>query len=210
MNFFKKIIFYSPFIGLFILQQIVHAKPVIRHLNQNAVHILPVMPAPDLETDSVSYKIYNGLIMGKYPSDFADINVADNTGKTALMYAAINGNYLVSKMLVEYGATIDAIDIYGKTALMYALSPHGYWLPRKEEYIKIIELLLQYGANVMQTDKNGTTLINMAVRTHGQNSQVVKLLEQYGAYFDPYAYTVEPAPQIQIEPYLLKAQDLIY
>lgn len=211
MYIFKKILFFSVCVNLTIQLHAMTTQPVLMDPNQQTVRILPVLPVvptTPAQTDSASYDIYNELLMGKYASDFPNINIQDSTGKTALMYAAINGNFLVTKMLVEYGAALDTEDNYGKTALMYAVAPYGYWMPKQQEYAKIIELLLLYGANVLQTDKKGNSVINTAVRTHGQNSPVVKLLERYGAYFDPYMYPLT-TPQ-QSQPYLLGSQGVIY
>ena len=67
----------------------------------------------------------------------ADVNVKDEKGRTALMFASWYSHKEVVKQLLEKGADVDAEDIYGKTALMYA-SEKGH----KE----IVELLKSYEA----------------------------------------------------------------
>lgn len=77
--------------------------------------------------------VKKALKMGAY------VNSKDYFGKTALMYAAINGNLEMTEYLILHGAGSDFSlrDREGKTALMYA---------GEKEQTKIIELLKKYGA----------------------------------------------------------------
>ena len=49
-----------------------------------------------------------------------NINIQDEDGATALIYASYNGNMEVVRELIKYGANINIKDKYGKTALYYA------------------------------------------------------------------------------------------
>ena len=54
---------------------------------------------------------------------FADVNLANNQGKTALMVAAQNGHDLCARALIEAGADVNARDKTGATALDAATAP---------------------------------------------------------------------------------------
>jgi hypothetical protein len=55
---------------------------------------------------------------------FVDVNEKSPEGKTALMYAAENGNSRTASVLLDLGANMDEVDNNGNTALMYAIK-HG-------------------------------------------------------------------------------------
>jgi ankyrin repeat protein len=50
----------------------------------------------------------------------ADVNVKDNLGITALMYAAMYGHLEIVRLLLAKGAEVDAIDLNGHSALTFA------------------------------------------------------------------------------------------
>lgn len=50
----------------------------------------------------------------------ADINQMDNTGKTALHHAALEGKKKVTGLLISHGAVTTLVDSQGKTALNLA------------------------------------------------------------------------------------------
>jgi hypothetical protein len=58
----------------------------------------------------------------------ANVNLADNANRTALMWAALRNSGITAKLLVEYGADINAVDINGRTALQYAVIYTNYTL----------------------------------------------------------------------------------
>ena len=59
----------------------------------------------------------------------ADVNVQDNEGRTALMFAAAwGGNGRIAQLLLDHGAAINLQDNAGNTALDYASE---YWLSEK-------------------------------------------------------------------------------
>ena len=61
-----------------------------------------------------------------------DINIQDEEGNTALMYASYKEHIEIVKELIKSGANVNIKDRKGKTALDYA---------REEEYDDIIKLL---------------------------------------------------------------------
>ena len=67
----------------------------------------------------------------------AQVNAADEDGKTALMLAASEGLVLNVRLLVLAGAKIDARDGEGKNALMYAI---------ENEHRAVIRFLKSKGA----------------------------------------------------------------
>ncbi len=68
----------------------------------------------------------------------ADINKQDNYGYTALIYAAINNNIEIVKLLLNAGADIDKQNNNGDTALILAAYNNNR---------EIVEILLDYGAD---------------------------------------------------------------
>ena len=133
----------------------------------------------------------------------ADVDGADNIGRTALIYAAEEGQETVTKLLLDYGADVAAAVINGRTALISAVAgghetvtklllDHGadvaaaltngrtaltYAVQRG--YVAVTKLLLDYGADVAAADINGRTALISAVA--GGHETVTKLLLDYGA-----------------------------
>jgi Ankyrin repeats (3 copies) len=56
-------------------------------------------------------------------SNTIQINLADETGKTALHYACLNGDYQLTQALVEAGAYINYLDLNNRPPLYYACGP---------------------------------------------------------------------------------------
>lgn len=78
----------------------------------------------------------------------ANIDIQDNDGRTALLYACINiNNHTFMKEIIEKGANVDHKDNDGKTALMYLCNGNT----NKE----IIEKLIKKGANINYQNKDG-------------------------------------------------------
>ena len=69
----------------------------------------------------------------------ANIDLADNDGKTALDFAAINGHLHIVTLLLDRGANINIADNGGKTALMMAV---------ENDNIDTAQLLLDKAANI--------------------------------------------------------------
>lgn len=94
-----------------------------------------------------------------------NINAKDPQGKTALIWAAINGNKDLVHRLIKNSATLDAQDNDGFTALMQAI---------ENNHTPVAEYLILAGANVNKQDRRGFTALMRAVKKN--NSKLVKLL----------------------------------
>lgn len=110
----------------------------------------------------------------------ADINIKDNYGWTALMYAANYGNYNAIRELIKLGATINIVDKDGRTPLIYA-AKNGNWGSIPE----LIEGLVKKNNHqsiqsfIDHQDKDGITAL-MYVARYDQPETVQKLIK-YGA-----------------------------
>ena len=95
--------------------------------------------------------------VGALLQEGVDPDTADNAGRTALMYAGINGQTYSMKMLIEKGANVnvEAKRFNGVTPLIASVifgDPEA------------IRLLLRHGAYVNARDRNGETVLTWAKR----------------------------------------------
>lgn len=98
------------------------------------------------------------------------VDHADETGGTALMYAARKGNLDLVSILIENGASVDQQDTYGHTALMEV---------SKMGYVLVVQKLLESKASTSLTTTDGKTALMIA---SGSNYvEVVRMLLGYGA-----------------------------
>ena len=109
----------------------------------------------------------------------ATVDIADNKGKTALIYAVLAKDPLLLKghsirSLLSKEANINAQDYEGKTPLMHAV------LSSKRSKIKI---LIEKGANIDIEDHQGNTAIRHAARV-GRKGAVDFLISK-GATYNP-------------------------
>ena len=72
----------------------------------------------------------------------------------------------VIKMLLQYGADIDATDNYGRTALMYAVALN--------QNPDVVRMLLANGANKKARDYKGKSVADYAV-----SEEIRAILKQY-------------------------------
>jgi ankyrin repeat protein len=94
--------------------------------------------------------------------------IADNTGTTPLMYAALVGGPQIIRLLLDHGAQVNASNRFGATALMWASS-------RTEN----VRTLLECGADVKARTSNGGTALVVATRYGNVNA--MKMLLAAGA-----------------------------
>ncbi len=107
----------------------------------------------------------------------ADVHFADNTGKTAVVYAAARGFGAIVEKLLAHG--IDVNRRYGNdlTVLMWAAG-HANDVPESDG-IRTVELLVARGARLDDADNRGRTALMIAAELgHGA---VVDFLLQRGA-----------------------------
>ncbi|KAI9892747.1 MAG: hypothetical protein M1814_001167 [Vezdaea aestivalis] len=113
----------------------------------------------------------------------ADIEAKDNSGKTALYWAARNGHETVVRLLLEEGADFKAKDDEGGIAL--------HWAVVGDDDETITKLLLERGADTEAKDNNRETALHWAT-WHGHEA-IAKLLLENGADIkakDKYGRTV--------------------
>jgi ankyrin repeat protein len=117
----------------------------------------------------------------------ADVNAADNSGKTVL-HAALESfdgeDYNCIKMLLDHGADINAADNSGKTALHAAFKD-----PNCLPEVKVILLFLSRGVDANKRDKEQKTALDYAVTRRGSEPlllsryrQIVKIMFDATAY----------------------------
>ncbi|HJR57883.1 MAG TPA: ankyrin repeat domain-containing protein [Vicinamibacterales bacterium] len=90
--------------------------------------------------------------------------IADDTGTTLLMYAALVGSPEIIRLLVDHGAQVNASNRFGTTALMCAVS-------RTEN----VRALLERGADVKARTNNGGTALVAATRYGNVNAMKILL-----------------------------------
>ncbi len=100
-----------------------------------------------------------------------DVNYADESKTTALMYAAYNGHTEIVKMLIDAGANVKMKNVNNRTALMLASSG---------PFVETVKLLLQYGAEVNAKDNHQDWTPVMFAAGEGQ-LEVAKVLVAAGA-----------------------------
>jgi N-sulfoglucosamine sulfohydrolase len=128
---------------------------------------------PSLADHSFFEKAMNGeeAEVMKLLTGGIDVNIKDEDGRTALMYAAYNGHASLMEKLIAKGAQVNLRDNYGRTALMLASSG---------PFASAVKLLLENGAdpNITDTEEHFSALMYAAAE--GQ-AEVVRLLLKYKA-----------------------------
>jgi len=82
-----------------------------------------------------------------------DLDSRDNTGKTALHRAVVQGHIETIKVLVSAGADLDALDEHKRSPLHFAVA---------SEQVDLVQILVQGGGNAHVKDVQGQTPIDMA------------------------------------------------
>lgn len=94
----------------------------------------------------------------------------DNNGRTALMWASVNGHAAAANILLNRGADANAVDNAGMTPLMGAASAGR---------TEIVSLLLEKGANMNSTGRDGMTALLHA--SSGGYTEILNILMDRGA-----------------------------
>jgi hypothetical protein len=98
-----------------------------------------------------------------------NVNAADSSGWTPLMYAAYNGKDEVFDQLLDAGADPKVVSGARQTVMMAAISGHN-WTARK------MELLIEEGCDVNATDSAGRTALMFAVQQFWLSDKVAWLI----------------------------------
>jgi ankyrin repeat protein len=104
----------------------------------------------------------------KLVADGADVKAADDTGATALMYAALYAGPDCVKFLIDHGAPVNALNKFGATALMWAASQPA-----------TVKVLSEHGADVNARASDGVTPLVAAARYN--NAESMRILLAAGA-----------------------------
>lgn len=111
-----------------------------------------------------------------------DLNATNESGITALIYAAGNGETEMVDALIKRGADIDTVDEEGKTALLWASYPainvHRDFPVSDFAIMYIVKSLIKAGADVNATDKYGWSVLGQAI--DGGKTELVKVLIEDG------------------------------
>ncbi len=100
-----------------------------------------------------------------------DVNVVDEDGRTALMFAGYNGHTEIAKILIGRGAKVDAMDSSHRTALLFAATG---------PFPETVKFLLdkKSNPNVVDNGEHFSPLMHAAAEG---NLDIVKILLEYGA-----------------------------
>ncbi len=119
---------------------------------------------------------------------FEDINVENKGLKfTPLFTAAIQGKVESAKLLIKYGANVNALDVYGRPPLYYIGKPSPVPSATAENRLQIAKLLLDNGADINITDTSGNQPLGSVVHNAGIKGKekdellIVKLFMEHGA-----------------------------
>jgi ankyrin repeat protein len=99
-----------------------------------------------------------------------DVNIVDQYGQTALVYAARKDIIETVELLLDKGADPNMVEIYGRTALMIAIISGS---------TEIVELLLDWGANPNIVDKYDKTALLFAACPYDGHIEIVKLIKDH-------------------------------
>jgi len=108
------------------------------------------------------------MLLGEQGTVNTDLR--DSTGRTALLWAAIEGHENVVELLLRNGADVNRQDNCGVTALSLAA---------RKSSVERVSMLLKYGASVSVTDNEGMTALHVA--SANGNKVTVQLLLEKGA-----------------------------
>ncbi len=139
----------------------------------------------------------------------ADANAKEHEPpyRTLLIIVADEGKENLAKLLVEYGADVNAKDVHGDTALMWAanaghlnvfkfLVEHGanvnaaatlgtysgytaLMYASEAGYVNVVKSLIKHGANINAKKKNGDTALSLA--ENNGHTEVARILREAGA-----------------------------
>lgn len=96
-----------------------------------------------------------------------DVDVRDENRRTALFFAALQGNEDFLELLLRFNPKIGAVDKFGSSPLYYAAAAN---------HVGIIEMLAERGADLNQQNRQGLTPL-MVAASEGHLAAVQILVE---------------------------------
>lgn len=137
--------------------------------------------SPDVDYERVEFLVRNGADVNRRAWEHKAEHIShsgdstygykysDACGITPLMLAARAGNVETVRLLIEYGADVNAADYCGKTPLMYAATSQ-----KGDRTVEIVEILLENGAEKYVVDNYDQTAYDHAL--HFDADRVYKYL----------------------------------
>jgi len=188
-------------------------KPLIVYIITLSALLLAVMKVNVCATpyEDLIEAIENGNLKAAQSAlrNGADVNKVGerDSFRTPLMIAADEGKENLAKLLVEYGADVNAKDLGGDTALMWAAngghlnvveflvehganvnaaSPHyanagstALIYASERGHVTMVKYLIKHGANINAKNKNGDTALSIAEKNG--HTEVTRILSEAGA-----------------------------
>ena len=103
---------------------------------------------------------------------------------TPIFFSVLGGAVETAKLLIKYGANVNALDVYGRPPLYYIGKPSPVPSATAENRLQVAKLLLDNGADVNIIDVDGAQpLWPIVFNARGKKEElpIVKLLVEHGA-----------------------------
>ena len=106
---------------------------------------------------------------------------------TPIFFSVLDGAVESAKLLIKYGANVNALDVYGRPPLYYIGKPSPVPSATAENRLQIAKLLLDNGADINITDTSGNQPLGSVVHNAGIKGKetdellIVKLFMEHGA-----------------------------
>ncbi|CAG2169637.1 unnamed protein product [Oppiella nova] len=126
-------------------------------------------------------------------NNLEDVNGVNESGWTALLYAANYGHFNIIRHLIRHNANVNYQDSQGRTALMLAAC---------NGHTRCIDALVNYGkADKYMEDLNGANALNYATNHgHGNNKLIKSMLSESSDGFEVYQLRGRSYSHVKAEP----------